>query len=58
MKEKQCPCTYPGCPRHGKCSECVQYHNARGEFPACFFSTDAEKTYDRGLEKLIEDRKD
>ncbi|HEX71831.1 MAG TPA: cytosolic protein, partial [Candidatus Hydrogenedentes bacterium] len=22
----ECTCTYPGCPRHGKCCECLQYH--------------------------------
>ncbi len=51
-----CPCTYPGCPRNGKCAECIAYHNNMGEFPACFFSKEAEKTYDRGLKKLLEDR--
>ncbi len=53
---KNCPCTYAGCSLHGNCEECVKYHNKRGEFPACFFSKEAEKTYDRSLEKLIEDR--
>ncbi|MFO8062547.1 MAG: DUF6485 family protein [bacterium] len=52
-----CKCTYPGCPRHANCSECIEYHNSMGEFPACMFSPEAEKTYDRSLDKLIEDRK-
>jgi hypothetical protein len=52
----QCPCTYPGCPRHGKCCECVEYHRGSGEVPACFFSPAAERTYDRSVEALARDR--
>ncbi len=55
-EKKDCPCTYSGCSRHGKCSECISYHNNMGEFPACFFSKEAEKTYDRSFKKLLEDR--
>ncbi|MDR2486786.1 MAG: hypothetical protein LBD12_02355 [Clostridiales Family XIII bacterium] len=44
------------CLRHGKCCECVAYHRRAGEFPACFFSVEAEKTYDRSLKALIDDR--
>lgn len=51
----KCNCTYP-CPRHGKCCECVAYHLRGGEFPACFFSKQAEASYDRGLSRLIKDR--
>ena len=51
-----CKCTYPGCERHGKCEECVKFHNSNGEFPACFFSVKGEKSYDRSLSKLVEDR--
>ncbi len=53
----KCPCTYRSCKRHGNCKECIEYHNSMNEFPACFFSTEAELTYDRSLKKLIEDRK-
>ena len=28
-----------------------------GELPACFFSKEAEKTYDRSIGKFIEDQK-
>ena len=52
----KCNCTY-SCSRHGKCCECVAYHRRSGEFPACFFSDSAEKTYDRSLNALIRDRK-
>lgn len=52
----KCPCTY-SCSKHGKCCECVRYHQRNGEFPACFFSEKTEKTYDRSFEALIKDRK-
>ena len=53
---KDCPCTYPGCPRKGICCECVKYHRESGGLPACFFSKEAEKTYDRSIKKFIEDQ--
>jgi len=55
-KEK-CPCTYEGCPRHGICCECISYHLANKELPACCFSSEAEATYDRSFAKFIEDNK-
>lgn len=55
VNEKKCPCTYP-CDNHGKCCECVNYHKDRGEVPACFFSKEAERTYDRSIKKLAEDK--
>ena len=58
---KPCPCTY-NCPRHGICCECVAHHRDRNEgvpgcfFPGCFFSPEAEATYDRSIENLCRDR--
>jgi hypothetical protein len=52
---KKCNCTYD-CSKKGNCCECVRYHRSMGEFPACFFSKQAEATYDRSLEALIKDR--
>jgi len=49
-----CPCTYP-CSHHGKCCECIAYHQPN-EFPACFFSKEAETTYDRSFRMLKKDR--
>jgi len=46
---KMCNCTYP-CDRKGKCCECLSYHRKMGELPACYFSKEAEKTYDRSVE--------
>ena len=54
-KSMQCPCTY-SCSKNGKCCECVAYHQLCGEFPACFFSKEAEASYDRSLSRLVKDR--
>ncbi|MFZ5955595.1 MAG: DUF6485 family protein [Nanoarchaeota archaeon] len=53
QNSKNCPCTY-NCEKKGMCCECVRYHRKRKEIPACFFSKDAEKTYDRSFEKFCE----
>ena len=51
-----CPCTY-ACPRHGKCCECIKHHRDHKEgVPGCFFSKAAERTYDRSIEALYQDR--
>jgi len=57
MIKKDCPCTYAGCSRKGMCCECLEYHLASKELPACCFSKEAEKTYDRSFKKFIEDQK-
>ncbi|MEG1393153.1 MAG: DUF6485 family protein [Christensenellaceae bacterium] len=49
-----CPCTY-NCSRKGICCECVTYHRTKNQIPACFFSKDAEKSYNRSVEALIKD---
>jgi len=54
---KSCPCTYPGCPRKGICCECIRHHWEKGELPACIFSKEAEKTYNRSIENFIRDQK-
>jgi len=54
---KTCNCTYEPCPRKGKCCECVVYHKRSGELPACYFSTAAERTYDRSAENYMRSRK-
>lgn len=57
QKEKNledCNCTYPGCPRKGICCECVAHHKAANQLPACFFPAEAEKTFDRSVEKFVE----
>jgi len=54
-KSMECPCTYR-CDKNGKCCACVAYHVKSGEFPACFFTKEAEKSYDRGFKALKNDR--
>ena len=51
----ECPCTYP-CDKKGYCCECIRHHREKGELPACYFSAEVEKTYDRSIKKFIEER--
>ena len=53
---KNCNCIYD-CEKKGICCECIKYHGSRNELPACFFSKEIEKTYDRSFKKFIETRK-
>jgi len=53
---KDCPCTYSGCNKKGICCECIKYHWQRDELPACFFSEEVEKTYDRSIKKFIKEQ--
>ena len=53
----KCPCTWQGCPRKGKCCECIDHHWSKKELPACFFSEKAEKTYNRYVDNFIKDQK-
>ncbi|MDD4004735.1 MAG: DUF6485 family protein [Elusimicrobiaceae bacterium] len=52
-----CPCPYTPCPRKGLCCECIAYHRSCGELPACCFSREAERSYDRSAENFIRDTK-
>jgi hypothetical protein len=49
----KCNCTYEPCPRKGICCECLRYHRASGELPACYFSPEVEQTYDRSIARFI-----
>ncbi|WP_027371488.1 DUF6485 family protein [Desulfovermiculus halophilus] len=53
INSESCPCTYPNCPRHGLCCECIQYHRQRGELPACYFTPEEERTYNRSIEFYV-----
>jgi len=33
--KQDCPCTYPGCPRHGDCEACKSYHHSLGQMTSC-----------------------
>ena len=52
-----CNCSY-SCDRKGICCECLNYHRSYGEVPACFFSKEFEKTYDRSIENFIKNYKE
>lgn len=54
--ENFCNFTYPGCSRHGKCCECLDYHRNNNELPACYFSSESEKTYDRSFKNFFKDK--
>lgn len=54
QNKQRCTCTYKGCPRHGACCDCLQYHLAMKQLPACCFTPEAEATYDRSFENFIE----
>jgi len=53
---KACSCTYEPCSRKGMCCACVAYHRSRGELPGCFFSPEAERTYDRSIRRFMASR--
>lgn len=44
-----CTCTYSGCGKKGLCCDCLQYHLASQQLPACCFPPEVEKTYDRSF---------
>lgn len=52
---QNCNCTYEPCPRKGLCCECIVYHKKYNELPACFFSKEAERSYDRSIRKFIKE---
>jgi hypothetical protein len=53
----RCNCSYPGCPRHGVCCECVAYHRGHNELPACYFTAAEERTYDRSIGFFLRSRR-
>ncbi|WP_084154161.1 DUF6485 family protein [Maridesulfovibrio frigidus] len=53
---KNCPCTYTNCDKHGLCCDCVQYHRKKDQLPACYFTAEQEKTYNRNIDFFIECR--
>ncbi len=52
-----CNCTYEPCSRKGKCCECIAYHRSSDEIPACYFTPDVERTYDRSVARFVALRK-
>lgn len=56
INTKFCTCTYQGCSKHGLCCECLHYHRQRGELPACYFTEEEERTYNRSIEFFVQRR--
>jgi hypothetical protein len=52
---KKCNCTYP-CSRKGICCECLSYHRSLSQLPACYFSKEVERGYDRSIENWLRTR--
>jgi len=52
----KCNCTYSPCSRKGTCCECLHYHRERGELPACYFTAQAERTYDRSIASFVRNK--
>ena len=50
-----CACTYTSCSRHVVCCECIEYHRSKGQMVACYFTAEAERTYDRSIKNFIKD---
>lgn len=50
---KECNCSYPGCARKGRCCECLHHHRKMKQLPACFFTNEVERTYDRSVERFL-----
>lgn len=53
---KRCNCTYEPCSRKGYCCECVSYHWSMQQLPACFFSAEGERSYDRSVRRFISEQ--
>ena len=57
QNRKECTCTYEPCSRKGKCCECIAYHRANDELPACYFTAEVERTYDRSVARFVASRR-
>lgn len=54
FNKSKCNCSYEPCDKKGICCDCIRYHLSIEQFPACFFSADVERTYNRSVKKFIE----
>lgn len=49
----KCNCTYEPCSKKGYCCECIEYHKKLGELPACVFTREQERTYNRSISYFV-----
>jgi hypothetical protein len=54
LNTDKCNCTYEPCSRKGRCCECIAYHLQSEELPACVFSEEVERTYDRSFARFVQ----
>jgi hypothetical protein len=54
---QSCTCTYEPCSRKGKCCECISLHRGSDELPACYFTPEVERSYDRSVARFVTSRK-
>lgn len=47
------PCTYEPCERKGICGEGLRHHRSDGELPACYFTPEVERSYDRSIARFL-----
>ncbi len=58
LNKQRCNCSYDPCSRKGVCCECLSYHLAMKELPACCFPDNVERSFDRSFRKFVEIHKD
>jgi hypothetical protein len=51
-----CNCTYD-CDKKGLCCVCIAHHRVKNELPACYFSKNNEKTYNRSINNYLKNEK-
>jgi len=54
---EKCNCTYEPCSRKGRCCLCIEYHREMNQLPACYFTADEERTYNRSVKYFVSRRK-
>lgn len=56
--KNKCLCTYcdengKECIHKGKCCVCIAHHRKKNELPACYFTPEQEKTYNRSIDNFV-----
>lgn len=52
---EHCNCTYSSCPYTGMCCDCMARHLTKRQLPACFFSAEAEQSFNRSFEHFAKE---
>lgn len=50
-----CNCTAE-CPRKGNCCLCLAHHRAKNQLPACYFTEEEERTWNRSIKFFVQNR--